>query len=77
MNGTFLDTTKKELRRNNTGTVYDALNLCYQAIKSKDPDEYEKGVKWYKDMVDITQKIMQLSWAMPTLSATALSSMKL
>ena len=39
---------KKQYR----GTVYDALNLCYQAIKAKDPDEYEKGVKWYKDMVD-------------------------
>ena len=34
------------------GTVYDALSLCCQALKTKDVDEFEKGVKWYKDMVD-------------------------
>lgn len=38
-------------KREYIGTVYDALSLCYQALKDQD-QEMAKGIKWYQDMVD-------------------------
>jgi hypothetical protein len=33
------------------GTVYDAMSLCYLALRDND-EEMAKGIKWYQVAVD-------------------------
>jgi hypothetical protein len=34
------------------GTAYDALSLCYLALKSSEAD-MEEAMKWYQNMIDL------------------------